>query len=194
MIFFFQVEVLENARSLKFLGCFPNPHDSSPCTKNSLLFSCIHKKKHKSQSHHPQRRSSSDENVYAPPTEIASPSPYDTEDTRSKEDICSTDDEEYMLSGFRKRPKTFYCDPNRSRESEVSLAAQGSIRSRRKLESSASLGSQLSYDESEAELTARNVRRPSQLNIAAKPRNEVRQQVSISEFCLTHTDIWFLTS
>lgn len=166
--------MLENARSLKFLGCFPNPHDSnSPCSKNSLLFSCIHKKKHKSHSHHAQRRSSSDENIYAPPTEIASPSPYDTEDTRSKEDICSTDDEEYILSGFRKRPKTFYCDPNRSRESEVSLATQESSRSRRKLESSASLGSQMSYDESELELLARNARRPSQLNIASKARIDV---------------------
>lgn len=168
-----QVEVLENARSLKFLGCFPNPQDASPCTKNSLLFSCLHKKKHKTHAQDVQRRSSSDENIYAPPTEFASPSPYDTEDTRSKEDICSTDDEEYILSGFRKRPKTFYCDPNRSRESEVSLAVQESIRTRRQLESSASLGSQMSYDESEAELSARNARRPSQLNIAAKARSDV---------------------
>ncbi|GFV59854.1 RNase H domain-containing protein [Trichonephila clavipes] len=166
------VEVLENARSLKFLGCFPNPQESSPCAKNSLLFSCIHKKKHHKSHHHQHRRSSSDENVYAP--EIASPSPYDTDrtcetdDTRSKElDICSTDDEEYVLSGFRKRPKTICYDPNRSRDSDG-----GSIRGRRKLESSASFGSQQSYDESEREFLARNARRPSQLNISARGGNE----------------------
>ncbi|XP_071038540.1 uro-adherence factor A-like isoform X2 [Parasteatoda tepidariorum] len=173
-----EVEVLENARSLKFLGCFPNPQDSSPCTKNSsLLFSCIHKKKHH-KSHHQNRRSSSDENIYAPPVEVISPSPYDTDrtcetdETRSKDDICSTDDEEYILSGFRKRPKTFYCDPNRSRDSDGSLVCQGSIRGRRKLESSASFGSQQSYNESEREFIARNIRRPSQLNISARSRND----------------------
>lgn len=112
----FQIEVLENARSLKFLGCFPNPQDSlSPCSKNpSLLFSCIHKKKKKKH-----RRSSSDENIYAPPQQPPTTDPYyDTDDTRSKDDIggCSTeeDDDDY---GFRKRPKTYYTDPNnRSRE------------------------------------------------------------------------------
>ncbi|GFT27965.1 RNase H domain-containing protein [Nephila pilipes] len=167
-----EVEVLENARSLKFLGCFSNPQESSPCAKNSLLFSCIHKKKHHKSHHHQHRRSSSDENVYAP--EIASPSPYDTDrtcetdDTRSKDlDICSTDDEEYVLSGFRKRPKTICYDPNRSRDSDG-----GSIRGRRKLESSASFGSQQSYDESEREFIARNARRPSQLNISARGGNE----------------------
>ncbi|GIY73950.1 RNase H domain-containing protein [Caerostris darwini] len=172
-----EVEVLENARSLRFLSCFSHPQESSPCAKNSILFSCIHKKKHHKSQHHQHRRSSSDENIYAP--EIVSPSPYDTDrtcetdETRSKDlDICSTDDEEYVLSGFRKRPKTIYCDPNRSRDSDV-----GSIRGRRKLESSASFGSQQSYEESEREYFARNARRPSQLNISARGGNENSRSV-----------------
>ncbi|CAL1281960.1 unnamed protein product [Larinioides sclopetarius] len=175
-----EVEVLENARSIKLFGCLSHPQESSPCAKNSLLFSCIHKKKHH-KSHHQHRRSSSDENVYAP--EIPSPSPYDTDrtidtdDTKSKDlDICSTDDEEYVLSGFRKRPKTIYCDPNRSRDSDA-----GSFRGRRKLESSASFGSQQSYEESERECLARNARRPSQLYITRGGNERFQNSRSVDE-------------
>ncbi|KAG8197972.1 hypothetical protein JTE90_029367 [Oedothorax gibbosus] len=162
-----EVEVLDNARSLKFFGCFPNPQESSisPCSKNSsYLFSCLHKKKKKKK----QAISNSDENIYQPPQ----PEPYyDTDDTRSKEDLggCSTedDDDDY---GFRKRPKTFFTDPNnRYGDSESDWG-------RRKLESSASFGSQQSYyygDESEGDTASRGLRRPSQLNIAqARGRND----------------------
>ncbi|GBL99145.1 hypothetical protein AVEN_64136-1 [Araneus ventricosus] len=176
-----EVEVFESGRSIKLFGCLSHPQESSPCAKNSLLFSCLHKKKHHKSHHHQHRRSSSDENVYAP--EIASPSPYDTDrtidtdDTKSKDlDICSTDDEEYALSGFRKRPKTIYCDPNRSRDSDA-----GSIRGRRKLESSASFGSQQSYEESERECLARNARRPSQLYITRSGNERFQNSRSVDE-------------
>ncbi|XP_023229542.1 uncharacterized protein LOC111629864, partial [Centruroides sculpturatus] len=138
-------EVLENARTNRFFGCLANQQES-PCTKNSILFSCMKKK------------ANSDENLYMPETPTAWTSSSKTEE----------DEDEFAGSGFRRRPRTFcVTDP------KIWADSDDQSRTKTKLASSASLGSQHSTD---SEGFSRCIQRPSQLSIG---RQEIAPSQSV---------------